>query len=213
MRFIASTTSIPVPTVHYAFERKGITYIVMSRIDGAQIGWNWGARTEESKRRVLEHLKAYIQEMRALSPVSSGKVEGVDGGKVYDMRISGGVRGFGPFESVGDFHSFITDDFKASPTQFPEINELLAMYGGSKYTTCFTHGDLSCANILVKGDKVVGIVDWDTSGWYPEYWEYMSAWTVNPYFMFWQDEVAKFLKEYPEAPRMKEIRQIFFGDA
>lgn len=31
----------------------------------------------------------------------------------------------------------------------------------------FTHGDLRSLNILACGDSIVGIVDWETAGWYP----------------------------------------------
>lgn len=168
MQFIGSNTSIPVPKVYCAFEQKGIAYIVMSRLPGSPIGQNWSKRSDQSKARLLEQLKGYIQEMRTLKPPTSG-VKGVNGSKLYDMRIPGGVHGFGPFDTVRDFHSFLTSGIQMSPDQFPEVNELIMMHENSHFTTCFTHGDLNSANILVNGDDVVGIVDWDTCGWYPEY--------------------------------------------
>lgn len=149
--------------------------------------------------------------MRALKQSTSG-VQGVDGSKLYDMRIPQGTRGFGPFDSIREFHSFLTDGVEISKDQFPEVNKLLMMQERSNYTTCFTHGDLNSANILVDGDKVVGIVDWDTCGWYPEYWEYTTAWNVNPYNEFWRDEVGKFLQEYPEALEMERIRRKYFSE-
>lgn len=39
----------------------------------------------------------------------------------------------------------------------------------------FTHGDLDPRNILVEEGHVIGIVDWEQSGWYPGYWEYVKA--------------------------------------
>lgn len=45
-------------------------------------------------------------------------------------------------------------------------------------TITFTHGDLHRSNILVSLEdpaQVVAIVDWEQSGWYPEYWEYCKA--------------------------------------
>jgi aminoglycoside phosphotransferase (APT) family kinase protein len=41
-----------------------------------------------------------------------------------------------------------------------------------------THGDLSPLNILVESEDVptsTGIVDWETGGAYPEYWEFVNA--------------------------------------
>ncbi|KAK4142033.1 uncharacterized protein C8A04DRAFT_30437 [Dichotomopilus funicola] len=48
----------------------------------------------------------------------------------------------------------------------------------------FTHADLNARNILVDlvplpdgttGWRVTGIVDWETAGYYPEYWDYTKA--------------------------------------
>ncbi|KKZ60975.1 hypothetical protein EMCG_04399 [[Emmonsia] crescens] len=212
MQLIASNTSIPVPKIYCAFERKGITYIVMSCARSTTIGHNWSERSDQSKTLLLQQLRGYIEEMRALKPPAPGVVGGVNGAKLYDPRIPDGVPGFGPFDTIQSFHSFLTSGIKMSPDGLPDINELLTLYQNSQFSTCLTHGDLNSANILVDGDKIVGIVDWDTCGWYPEYWEYTTAWNVNPYNVFWRDEVGKFLQEYPEALRMEEIRLKYFGD-
>ncbi|KAL3482294.1 hypothetical protein BJX99DRAFT_216750 [Aspergillus californicus] len=140
--------------------------------------------------------------------------QSADGSKLYDARLENGVLGFGPFDNVEAFHSFLTNGIKNSPRLLPEISELLRLQEAStsRYGTCFTHGDLSSANILVRGDEIVGIVHWETSGWYPEYWEYTSAWNVNVYNEFWREELSKFIPEYPQALKMEEIRQKYFAD-
>ncbi|TPX11419.1 uncharacterized protein E0L32_007838 [Thyridium curvatum] len=38
----------------------------------------------------------------------------------------------------------------------------------------FTHSDVAPRNIIVRDDKVVGLIDWEDAGWYPEYWEYVK---------------------------------------
>lgn len=38
-----------------------------------------------------------------------------------------------------------------------------------------SHGDISPRNILVRGTKVVAILDWEMSGFYPEYWDYVKS--------------------------------------
>ncbi|OJD16031.1 hypothetical protein AJ78_03784 [Emergomyces pasteurianus Ep9510] len=156
-------------------ERKGITYIVMSCVGSTTIGHNWSKRPGHSKALLLEQLRGYIEEMRALKPPAPGVVAGVNGSKLYDPRIPGGVPGFGPFDTIQSFHPFLTSGIKMFPNAFPDINELLTLYQNSQFSTCLTHGDLNNSNILVDGGKIVGIVDWDTCGWYPEYWEYTTA--------------------------------------
>ncbi|EFR02082.1 hypothetical protein MGYG_05085 [Nannizzia gypsea CBS 118893] len=44
----------------------------------------------------------------------------------------------------------------------------------------FTHGDLRSFKVLVKDGRLTGIVNWQSGGWYPEYWEYVTilrSWT------------------------------------
>jgi aminoglycoside phosphotransferase (APT) family kinase protein len=43
------------------------------------------------------------------------------------------------------------------------------------YQTHFTHADLAPRNIIVRHGRVVAIIDWAFSGWYPEYWEFTKA--------------------------------------
>lgn len=212
MQYIAENTNIPVPKVYCAFERQGVTYIVMSRLSGSPLGHNWEQRPDQSKAKLLQQLKTYVQDMRSLKDPSHGAVQSVDGGKLFDVRLPGGAKGFGPFESVSDFHSFLRSGISSSSGHPAEVNDLIESHEKSKYSTCFTHGDLNSMNILVKGDDVVGIIDWDTAGWYPEYWEYTTACNVNPFNGFWKAEVPKFLDEYPRAAHMEQIRQKYFGD-
>jgi hypothetical protein len=211
MQYIAANTNMPVPKVYWAFERKGVTYIVMSRIVGSPVGHQWEQRSAESKERILRQLKGYVSEMRSLRPANEGSVQGVDGGKLYDVRLSGGVNGFGPFRSVQEFHSFLRDGISSSPAQHPEVNELVDKHASAQYGICFTHGDLNSMNILSRGDDVVGVVDWDTAGWLPEYWEYTTAVNVNPFNEFWKPEIPKFLEVHSDAAHMESLRQQHFG--
>ena len=55
-------------------------------------------------------------------------------------------------------------------------------------------------NIIVKGGKIVAIVDWEMAGWYPEYWEYTTACFANALFpAFWEPfEQQGFSQRYQE---------------
>jgi aminoglycoside phosphotransferase len=93
----------------------------------------------------------------------------------------------------------------------PEVQELIKQQS-KPWPLVFTHGDLSSLNILVRGGDIVGIVDWETAGWYPSYWEYTTAQQVNPQNSFWVHEIDKFLQPMPEELAMERIRQKYFGD-
>lgn len=66
----------------------------------------------------------------------------------------------------------------------PGIAEFVEFYRHTGEEVVLTHGDLSSLNVLVRGDEVVGVVDWETTGWFPRYWEYTCAKNVNPYNTF-----------------------------
>ena len=94
----------------------------------------------------------------------------------------------------------------------PGVNDLIVQHNGLWPSPTFTHGDLGSLNILVKGDQIVGIVDWETAGWLPLYWEYTTACQVNPQNSFGANKIAKFLDQFPAEPVMEKIRQKYFGD-
>lgn len=212
MHFVAQNTSIPVPKVLCAFTHSGINYIVMERIQGEMIGFRWVKRSEESKARLLSQLKEMIQEMRELQPPEGMGVANSDGGSLYDCRLPGSSLCFGPFRTVRDFHRHLRTglDFDGIDVN-AEVQDLVKQQN-KDWPLVFTHGDLSSLNILASEDKIVGIIDWETAGWYPSYWEYTTACQVNPQNSFWINEIDKFLIPMPEELSMERTRQKYFGD-
>ncbi|PKX88601.1 kinase-like protein [Aspergillus novofumigatus IBT 16806] len=205
MHFIWQHTSIPVPKALCAFTHSGRTYIVMERIKGDIIGSGWVRRSEDSKAKLLSQLARHIHEMRM-------GVASVDGGPLFDCRVPGPSLRFGPFATTQDFHRHLRRGMEFDLRLGPEIQELIKQQQSKTWPLVFTHGDLSSLNILVRQDDIVGIIDWETSGWYPSYWEYTSAHQVNPQNSFWVHEIDKFLQAMPEELAMERIRQKHFGD-
>ncbi|KAJ5189667.1 Aminoglycoside phosphotransferase [Penicillium cf. griseofulvum] len=211
MRFISQHTSIPVPKVLCAFTRSGWTYIVMERIRGDIIGEGWVNRSEDSKAKLLSQLAEKIREMRELQPSEGNTVSSVDGGSLFDCRIPGPSLRFGPFDSIQNFHRHLRMGMDFDSRVDLEIQELIKQQSKT-WPLVFTHGDLSSLNILARRDDIVGIIDWETAGWYPSYWEYTSAYQVNPQNSFWVNEIDKFLQPMSKELAMEQIRQKYFGD-
>ncbi|KAI1857162.1 hypothetical protein JX265_011363 [Neoarthrinium moseri] len=213
MQFIAQQTSIPVPKVICAFTHKGKTYIVMSKIDGQMIGRGWNNRPEKSKRRILEQLQAMVAELRGIPPPDGTGVGNVNGGPFCDCRLPSKLH-WGPYTSVRDFHEALANganmdlEYENLPEGMPE---LFRFYRQSSNVLVFSHGDLSSLNILARGDELVGIIDWETAGWFPPYWEYTCAKYANPQNAFWADEVDHFLPAMPYELKMENTRRQYFG--
>jgi Ser/Thr protein kinase RdoA (MazF antagonist) len=142
---------------------------------------------------------------------------------LYDFRIHRGMLGFGPFANEADFHRFegyglqleydILGKEKAwiEADEVDELRRMIEIQDGKNRKICFTRGDLNGANILVRKGKVAAIIDFDLSGFYPEYWEYTTAMVGISGEEFWKEEISRFLDVYPEELEMESIRQKHFG--
>lgn len=212
MDFVRQNTNIPVPEVYCAFEDCGRSYIAMQRLPGRMLARGWTSRHEASKHNVLEELRVYVGELRSLRRDENDlPIAAIDGGPIFDYRFPG-FHLAGPFRSVEQFHLHLRSNVKLEPGQMDDVQRVIKMHEETEEAVRFTHNDLSSFNILVSGDKVTGLIDWENAGWLPHYWEYTSAWHVNPQNMFWQDYVGKFLDVFERELEMEQLRHRFFGD-
>ncbi|KAL2430629.1 hypothetical protein ABEF95_012076 [Exophiala dermatitidis] len=218
MQYIASNTSIPVPKVYCSFQRRRksdgttTTYVVMERIRGETLASAWPTLSASSRDKILLQLRHFVQEMRNLpAPKREHKISNVDGGSLWDCRLVSGVDRFGPFKDAQAFHLFLRNGLEKAPPELPEVDEMIKLQARDWGPVVFTHGDLSSLNILVRGDRIVGIVDWETAGWFPPYWEYTTACQVNPRNTFWAEWIDRFLDPWPDALKMERVRQRWWG--
>jgi thiamine kinase-like enzyme len=84
----------------------------------------------------------------------------------------------------------------------------------------FTHADLQGRNIIVRrtDSDIEGhskieltIIDWEMSGWYPEYWEFCNSLIMNTFATEWNDIIQDTLDVYTnEYLWMQKVRNILF---
>ena len=110
----------------------------------------------------MKQLKAYIEKMRLIKPTNLSVIEGFND-KLYDVCLFSDLQGFESFNSVCDFHSFLRDEITVSSDQILKINELIEKHENDQFFICLTHSNLNNMNILVKKDKIVRIIDWNTA--------------------------------------------------
>ncbi|TWU74367.1 hypothetical protein ED733_000303 [Metarhizium rileyi] len=216
MRFVSRSTTVPVPKVYLAFEHNGSVYIVMERLPGQCLAVGWTQRSAESKAKIFEQLRSMVIEMRNIQPPQDQGVSNVRGGPIFDPRLPNKTH-WGPFRSIREFHRELRNgielkDITDLNTIPSKLKELIQFHEQPWDKPVFTHGDLSSLNIMSEGDTIVGIIDWETAGWLPPYWEYTCAWDANPQNRFWQHEVDNFLVARPHDLEMETLRKRYFGD-
>ncbi|KAI6099812.1 hypothetical protein F5141DRAFT_1143725 [Pisolithus sp. B1] len=69
-----------------------------------------------------------------------------------------------------------------------------------------THGDLLPQNITVEGSTITGIIDWETAGYYPEFWKYSRMHDAGLVTPGWSHVLARV---FPGPRREKEIKAVY----
>ena len=194
LQFIAENTTIPVPKVHdVRWEDGRVAAIVMDYMPGKPLNQVWETLSHDQKCSIANQLHSYIAELRELK---GSYIGAIDRGKAVIGRIA--AVECGHFESEKEFNEFIMGDLVKMPDLLYHYSKYALM---ENHEIVFTHGDFAPRNILVEGDRVTAVLDWEDAGWYPEHWEYIKAMAVLKPMPDWPDYLSiilppRYEKEY-----------------
>jgi len=210
MDFIARNTTIPIPRVLDVLSNRGSIHIVQEYIDGPDLADVWVGMSSDERESCMRQLKGYLDQLRGLTPPEPGRVQAVDGTGCIDDRLYPGE--WGPFDSINAFNAFFYHDFvRQHPTDYPYAQDSLAKTRGRTWRTVFAHGDLGPHNILWKGGRIVGIIDWECAGWFPEYWEYTRSYFGSRYSLpCWWEMFQEVMDEYPDELEVEQRLAAYF---
>lgn len=101
----------------------------------------------------------------------------------------------GPFSSVKEFNDWFALCHQLRfERRYDDPNRCFLPDDGE---VKLTHADLNRRNIILPSTNPLRIVvvDWQQSGWYPDYWEYCKAtWTVSYKDEWREDYIYKYLQ-------------------
>lgn len=195
--FIWQNTTIPVPQVFDVFSVNGVVHILQEFINAPVLEDVWHKLSPEQQRSSMVQLKDCLNQLRALEPPHPERVQGIDGSGCLDDRLEHGE--WGPFDNHEAFHRFLgLDAMRMDPERYPLVQESLSITQGRRYKTVFAHGDLGPHNILWKSGRIF-IIDWERSGWFPEYWDYTRAYAARGYIMpGWWELFRELVDQYDD---------------
>lgn len=191
MVFLQQTTSIPIPTIYAIFHiphpeenDNHQIYLVMERIEGETLRSVWPKMDQTTKEIVVSKLRPIFEGIRQLTSPGGYCIVG-HGGLSDDVFWSNEPNNpfTGPFDTESDLNeamvknSFLGDHRKHSADFY------LHTYGKvlQDHPPTFSHGDIQRKNILIKyvernkTEMEIVVLDWETAGWYPSYWDYARA--------------------------------------
>ena len=187
MRFVSEKTSLPVPKVLDAYidTKSKHACIVMEYIDGRPLDEEWDSYDETQKQCVSSQLKHFLDEIRQIPGAFVGSV---DGSCCKDQLFNYVPTLCGPFQSEHAFHQGLINAVKGKGSDPWKDLIIRFLKGMPPHKIVLTHNDIAPRNILVRNANVVGIVDWELSGFYPEYWEYVKAFCFPDWKSSWIKE-------------------------
>ena len=174
LRFIGKNTTIPVPRVLVSAVGGGYQYMLMRRVRGVNLQRVWKTLSVEQRDRIISQLHSFVKELRTLAPppcVPPGAICSLYNQPLSDARIRSPP--CGPFPSEKLFNDLLVQEASRFfwHTELEEIRAEMR----DDHQIVFTHGDLTPRNIIVDGDRVTGLIDWEDSGWFPEHWEVVKG--------------------------------------
>ncbi|ODA79942.1 hypothetical protein RJ55_05539 [Drechmeria coniospora] len=109
--------------------------------------------------------------MRSVAPPPH-LIGACDGTEIRDTRLHC-TYSSPPCRDEKTFNEFLLSSlFDQIP---PPLREAFSRGMRTNHRICLSHGDLALRNILLQEGRIVGLVDWEDGGWYPEYWSMSSS--------------------------------------
>ncbi|EUC40612.1 hypothetical protein COCMIDRAFT_41082 [Bipolaris oryzae ATCC 44560] len=198
--------AVPVPELYgwRVLEQEGkgrYVFIYMQLIQGPTLLERWPELSCADKQAICTDLRAMVSSLRSLQDSELQQMIGnICRGPGEDVCLKE-ILLLRPFPSRAEFHDWLSWSWRRrvpNPQSIPDPwRDLLPDNG----PIVFTHGDLHRGNIIVSATspiEIVAIIDWQSSGWYPDYWEYCKALFTAEWGKDWWDCIHQFLDSYPQ---------------
>ncbi|KPI35635.1 uncharacterized protein AB675_4737 [Cyphellophora attinorum] len=202
--FIMDRPSIQAPKVHRTYRRHDGLFIEIDFIHGQRLDQAWPKLGVNERKAVMQELGEMISAIRNVRNHTAVCVGSVRGGSFKDGRIAS--RTNAPCPTVEQFHLQLRGGVPLEQCQETFGDDVYESHRRD-YRSVFSHADLCPRNIIIVMDSLQPVlIDWEFSGWWPEYWEHtksvFSMWEEVP---GWEDELAKVLPQYPLALSAEKV--------
>lgn len=211
------------------YQESGDTFLLMERIPGVTLDAVWDQYSDSEKIVLCKDLRLVLDNIRRSPPPDYFGAIG-RGPLPHELFFSpqGASSIAGPFQNEHGFNEALVTQYRRvqqlnSRSDFKDrfyARNLQAVLRGHQPT--LTHSDIQKKNILVidhgpltparlRSSRFV-LLDWESAGWYPEYWEYFSAFCAFKWEDDWCYKIEESITPWPaETALMKMLyTDLFF---
>lgn len=169
-----------------------ISVMVSDLVPGVRLDKVWPSMNQDQRDSIKVQLKEQVHLFRTCTQPFIGRVNRQPVRNSYDRAQ---FRFMGPFDSELEFDKWCLSRLK-SPVAKLKWKLVLSKLRPKSPRSSFvlTHGDLAARNIIVNDGRITGIVDWEHSGFFPDYMEYAAAMSIGNHEDWWQAVLAEILE-------------------
>ncbi|KAI0391532.1 kinase-like protein [Xylariaceae sp. FL0594] len=169
---ICNGNEIPDSGTVYAEGFSPVIHVHMSHVPGQPLDKLWKDMAEDQRRNIARQLGEIVKKMRAVPPPPN-YIGTCDGKQIRDPRLYDTYTG-PTCDSEQAFNEWLISEIRSVVA--PLVKEAFARRLRTGHRIVLSHCDLTPRNIMVdeEGKNITGLIDWENSGWYPEYWEYVK---------------------------------------
>ena len=170
-------STIPVPKPLGLLASKDTGYIFISFIPGQTVRAILATLTVEQKSFIKNQLEEALAILRRIRRPADGLLGAIGGWGCKDTRRHVRVSEQ-PIHDAVEFRDFLFSNPHFGTSAYNSLLQNLLVE--SSEAIVFSHGDLRPENVLVQYNKggnyvITGIIDWEKSGFYREYFESLKA--------------------------------------
>jgi aminoglycoside phosphotransferase (APT) family kinase protein len=163
--------NFPAPKPHGHIACGDNSYLFMSLMPGVTLESVWSDLAEDQRCSIGLELDAILLDLRTMRHPPQTPLGGVAGEGCKDVRRHVRVSKE-PLYTNDSFWEFLYGAPRGRSTVYCRFLRLLT-FPPRPQDIVFTHGDIRPANIIVQGGEdglyhITGIIDWESSGFYPE---------------------------------------------
>ncbi|KAK8073228.1 hypothetical protein PG994_004127 [Apiospora phragmitis] len=179
LNLVRQHTRIPVARPLDLVSDANYSYLLTPRVPGDRVGLCIDTLSEEEERLLVHDLQKCIDQLRAIpkDATSQYAISNAVDEACYDFRVI-----MSRNEDEDFVGPFVDEEQFDQPLR---TNALPGVVHGGGHRIFFTPGDLNMRNVLVRNGRFSGIVEWENSGWYPEYWDYTKARLITKFTRRW----------------------------
>ncbi|KAI0420824.1 kinase-like protein [Xylaria grammica] len=203
LRFLKEHSKISIPTMVQDWTENDRYFTITTRLEGETLEEAWPKLTSDDKERIATQVADQLRELRGLT---SERMEAPGGKPLWE----GGLFPQKPMSSDDEF-------FNKAVKSIPNVDQSLLQQLRDHMPVCtpytFTHTDLTACNIIVKNGHFSGFIDFERSGFFPVWFEFVNLRTgLGKDDREWKELLSQKVTQYPAAKNFYMVRNSLYRD-